>query len=42
VEALLGRLPERITDAIITLTDEAGSLALPGWGGSFWAWGRKP
>jgi SAM-dependent methyltransferase len=41
VEALLGRLPERATDAIITVSDEAGSLALPGMGGSFWAWGRK-
>jgi SAM-dependent methyltransferase len=41
-EALLGRLPVRATDALITLSDELGSLALPGLGGSFWAWGRRP
>lgn len=41
VESWLGRLPERATDALIALTDEAGSLALPGLGGSFWAWGRR-
>lgn len=40
-EALLGRLPERVTDAVMTLSDEAGALVLPGWGGSFWSWGRK-
>lgn len=42
VEAVLGRLPEPLANALITLSDELGALALPGLGGSFWAWGRKP
>jgi SAM-dependent methyltransferase len=42
VESLLGRLPEAVTDAVMGATDAAGSLALPGLGGSFWVWARKP
>jgi SAM-dependent methyltransferase len=41
VEALLGRSPEAVTDAVMALTDAAGGLSLPGRGGSFWAWARK-
>lgn len=41
-EALLGRLPEAGTDAVLACSDAVGSLVLPGLGGSFWAWGRKP
>jgi SAM-dependent methyltransferase len=41
-EALLGRLPEPVTDAVLSLSDAVGALALPGWGGSFWAWAYKP
>lgn len=41
-EALLGRLPEAATDAVMACSDAVGALALPGLGGSFWAWGRKP
>ena len=42
IEARLGRLPESWTDAIIAVSDAKGSLMLPGLGGSFWSWGRKP
>ena len=35
-------LPEPATDALIGASDAVGSLCLPGLGGSFWAWGRKP
>lgn len=41
-EALLGALPEACTDAVLSFTDGMGGLALPGMGGSFWSWGRKP
>ena len=41
LEARLGLLPERATDAVLDATDAIGSLALPGLGGSFWAWGRR-
>lgn len=42
LEQALGRLPEACSDALIAASDAAGALALPGAGGSFWAWGRKP
>jgi ubiquinone/menaquinone biosynthesis C-methylase UbiE len=40
VEEVLGRLPG--AGALITASDAIGSQVLPGMGGSFWAWGRKP
>jgi SAM-dependent methyltransferase len=42
LEERLGRLPETATDALIGFSDALGSLLLPGMGGSFWAWGRRP
>jgi len=41
-ESVLGRLPEACTDAMMASTDALGTLSLPGMGGSFWSWGRKP
>lgn len=41
-EALLGSLPVPATDAVLSFSDAVGALALPGWGGSFWAWAYKP
>jgi ubiquinone/menaquinone biosynthesis C-methylase UbiE len=41
IESLLGRLPESLASALISLTDAAGELLLPGAGGSFWVRGVK-
>ncbi|HTB23108.1 MAG TPA: class I SAM-dependent methyltransferase [bacterium] len=42
VESVLGRMPEACTDALMDTSDALGTLSLPGMGGSFWSWGRKP
>jgi ubiquinone/menaquinone biosynthesis C-methylase UbiE len=42
VEEPLGRLPQPLSRGVIAATDAIGSLTLPGMGGSFWAWARKP
>lgn len=42
MEEPLGRLPQPLGRGLIGATDAVGQLILPGMGGSFWAWGRKP
>lgn len=42
VEEAMGRLPEAMGRAVLTLSDAVGGLLAPERGGSFWAWGRRP
>jgi SAM-dependent methyltransferase len=41
IESLLGRLPESLASALVSVTDAVGELILPGAGGSFWVRGVK-